>query len=345
MNVAQQTLRFGRRLRRPDSGRIPVTIVTGFLGSGKTSLIKKLVETPVGEKSAIIVNEFGEIGFDQAILSTDEQEAILLGNGCLCCSIRTDLQETMRALFVSRMRGEVDFNRVIIETSGLADPGPLLQTFLTDRALAKEFHLSALIGVVDPLMFESTIASHPIARKQIALADRIIVTKVDLASETQCQKIEQLLGTLAHGRPVAFLRSGEVDAHFLLLEDIILDGSDYTALADHSDHDGIISFPIIFAEPVQWDFFAEALRILTQLRGRDILRVKGLIAVAESGGPVLIQAVQHLVHPPLTLQDWPDEDRWSRLTFITKGVTKDQVATLFEAIQKLEAPTFRSSRI
>lgn len=333
MNAVQQTLQFGRRLRRPDSGRVPVTIVTGFLGSGKTSLIKKLIDTPAGEKSAIIVNEFGEIGFDQAILSTDEQEAILLGNGCLCCSIRTDLQETMRALFVSRMRGTVDFRRVIIETSGLADPGPLLQTFLTDRALAEEFHLSGLIGVVDPLMFESTIASHPIARKQIALADRIIVTKADLAVESQRSKIEYLLETLAHGRPVRSLRSGEVDPHFLLSEDMVLDATDrHSPLNDHADHDGIISFPVVFSEPVRWDHFAEALRVLTQLRGKDILRVKGLVAVAESSGPVLIQAVQHLVHPPLTLQDWPDEDHRSRLIFITKGISKDQVNKLFEAV-------------
>lgn len=333
MNAVQQTLRFGRRLRRPDSGRVPVTIVTGFLGSGKTSLIKKLIETPAGEKSAIIVNEFGEIGFDQAILSTDEQEAILLGNGCLCCSIRTDLQETMRALFVSRMRGTVDFRRVIIETSGLADPGPLLQTFLTDRALAKEFHLSGLIGVVDPLMFESTIASYPIARKQIALADRIIVTKADLAAECQRSKIEYLLETLAHGRPVISLRSGEVDPHFLLSEDMVLDASDrHSPLTDRADHDGIISFPVVFSEPVRWDYFAEALRVLTQLRGKDILRVKGLVAVAESSGPVLIQVVQHLVHPPLTLQDWPDEDHRSRLIFITKGLSKVQVTKLFEAV-------------
>lgn len=336
MNAVEQALQFGRRLRRPDSGRIPVTIVTGFLGSGKTSLIRKLIETPAGARSAIIVNEFGEIGFDQAILSTDEQEAILLGNGCLCCSIRTDLQETMRALFVSRMRGTVDFRRVIIETSGLADPGPLLQTFLTDRALAEEFHLASLIGVVDPLNVESTIASHPIARKQIALADRIIITKADLATESQRSKVEGLLGTLAHGRPVKSVRSGEVDTQFLLSEDLTLNSSGrYSSLNGPVDHDGIISFPILFNEPVQWEPFAEALRALTQLRGKDILRVKGLIAVAGFSGPVLIQAVQHLVHPPLTLQDWPDEDHRSRLTFITKGVSRDQVSKLFEAVLAL----------
>ena len=333
MNIAHQTLRFGRRLRRPDSGRVPVTVVTGFLGSGKTSLIKRLIETPAGEKTAIIVNEFGEIGFDQAILSTDEQEAILLGNGCLCCSIRTDLQETMRALFVSRMRGSVDFRRVIIETSGVADPGPLLQTFLTDRALAEEFHLNSLIGVVDPLMFETTLASHPIARKQIALSDRIIMTKADLVTDSQRLKTERRVQALAHGRPVQSSRSGQIDPPFILAEDMTLDeGQRYPSIADEASHDGIISFPIIFNEPVRWDYFAEALRVLTQLRGKDILRIKGLVAVAEASGPVMIQAVQHLIHPPLTLQEWPDQDQRSRLTFITNGVTKDQVTRLFDAV-------------
>src|SRR5436853_3679622 len=141
---------FGRRLRRPRGARIPVTVVTGFLGSGKTTLIRELLRTPEGANTAIVINEFGEVGIDDALLRTSSDATVLLGNGCLCCAVRTDLQETLRMLFADRTRGAVpSFQRVIIETSGLADPGPVLQTFASDRALAGEFHLQGLVTVVD----------------------------------------------------------------------------------------------------------------------------------------------------------------------------------------------------
>src|SRR6201994_4885841 len=173
---------FGRRQRRARGARLPVIAVTGFLGSGKTTLIRALLDKPEGANTAVVVNEFGEIGIDQALLRSSSDVTVLLGNGCLCCNIRTDLQETLRALFADRARGAVpSFERVIIETSGLADPGPVLQTFATDRALGREFHLQALVTVVDCVSGADNLARMPEARKQVALADRVILTKSDLA--------------------------------------------------------------------------------------------------------------------------------------------------------------------
>src|SRR5229473_4173791 len=141
---------FGRRQRRPRGARIPVTVVTGFLGAGKTTLIRALLDRPEGANTAVVVNEFGEVGIDHALLRSSSDTTVLLGNGCLCCAVRSDLEETLRTLFADRARGAVpSFERVVIETSGLADPGPLLQTFATDRALGREFHLQALVTVVD----------------------------------------------------------------------------------------------------------------------------------------------------------------------------------------------------
>src|SRR5437016_12775759 len=171
----------GRRQKRPRGPRLPVVAVTGFLGSGKTTLIRALLDKPQAANTAVIVNEYGEIGIDHALLRSSSDVTVLLGNGCLCCNVRSDLQETLRELFADRVRSAVpSFHRVVIETSGLADPGPVLQTFATDRALGREFHLQALIAVVDAVSGGGNIERMPEAKKQVALADRIVVTKSDL---------------------------------------------------------------------------------------------------------------------------------------------------------------------
>src|SRR5215831_4078302 len=173
---------FGRRQRRARGPRLPVIAVTGFLGSGKTTLIRALLAKPEGANTAVVVNEYGEVGIDNALLRSSSDVTVLLGNGCLCCNLRTDLQETLRTLFADRARGAVpSFERVVIETSGLADPGPVLQTFATDHSLGREFYLQALICVVDAVFGSDNLDRMPEAGKQLALADRIIVTKSDLA--------------------------------------------------------------------------------------------------------------------------------------------------------------------
>src|SRR5271165_4433492 len=203
---------FGRRQKRPRGPRLPVVVVTGFLGSGKTTLIKALLGKPEGSGTVVVVNEYCEIGIDHALFRSSSDVTVLLGNGCLCCNVRSDLEETQRGLFADRARGAVpSFARVVIETSGLADPGPVLQTFATDRGLGREFHLQALICVVDAVNGTGNLERMPEARKQVALADRIVVTKSDLAEAGATGRLIEQLGAL-NDAPVATSVDGEIAA-------------------------------------------------------------------------------------------------------------------------------------
>src|SRR6201993_2817390 len=209
---------FGRRQKRPRGARLPVSAVPGFLGSGKTTLIRALLDKPEGTGTAVVVNEYGEIGIDDALLRSSSDATVLLGNGCLCCNMRTDLQETLRELLADRARGAVpSFERVVIETSGLADPGPVLQTFATDRGLGREFHLQALISVIDAVNGERNLERMPEARKQVALADRIVVTKSDIADAATTGQLIERLGAL-NAAPVGVAVDGEIEPAFLLAE-------------------------------------------------------------------------------------------------------------------------------
>src|SRR5271165_5128737 len=175
--------RFGRRQKRARGARIPVTIVTGFLGAGKTTLVRRFLSTPEGRGTAVVVNELGAVGIDDALLRASSDEVTLLGNGCLCCTTRTDLQVALRRLFVDRERGNVPaFGRVMIETSGLADPGPILQTFATDRALGGEFFVEVVAAVVAAVTGLATLDWSAEARKQVILADRLVISKTDLCA-------------------------------------------------------------------------------------------------------------------------------------------------------------------
>jgi len=321
--------RFGRAQRRPRGARIPVSIVTGFLGAGKTTLIRALLESPEGANTALIINEYGEIGIDNALLRASSDATVLLGNGCLCCMARSDLQETLRTLFADRARGVVpSFQRVVIETSGLADPGPLLQTFASDRALGEEFHLQALIAVIDAPNGARNLARAPEAREQIALADRIVLTKTDLADPAEL--IAQLARLTA--APVTPAVNGAIEPAYLLDERLDLPvripEHDHT----HAHSHGIDSFVLTFDKPLSWPAFEQAMAVLTALRGADLLRVKGIVAVEGVKGPVVIHAVQHTAHRPVELETWPDGDRISRLVFITRGIGRMEVENLLAAV-------------
>jgi len=326
---------FGRRQRRARGPRLPVIAVTGFLGSGKTTLIRALLDKPEGAGTAVVVNEYGEVGIDDALLRSSSDATVLLGNGCLCCNIRSDLQETLRTLFADRARGAVpSFVRVIIETSGLADPGPVLQTFATDRALGREFHLQALICVVDAVIGATNFERMPEARKQVALADRIVVTKSDLADAGATDRLLERIATL-NPAPVAIATNGGIDPSFLLDEPVAPRRDFDLGEADHSH--GLESFSLIFEKPLSWPGFEQAMAVLMSLRGPDLLRVKGLVAVAECRGPVVVHVVQHVAHPPVELEDWPDDDRRSRLVFVTRGLAREPVAQLLAVVGGIAA--------
>jgi G3E family GTPase len=326
---------FGRRLKRERGARIPVTIVTGFLGAGKTTLLRRFLASPEGAGTAVIVNEFGAVGIDDALVRSSADETVLLGNGCVCCITRTDLQAALRRLIFDRERGTVPpFSRVVIETSGLADPGPILQTFSTDRALGGEFHIDVVLTVVDAVTGERTLETAAEARKQVILADRLVISKSDLAGPLIVERETRRLRALNPRAAIDIAVSGSLDPH-RVIEPAGGDRSGFVAEAQHSD--GITSFVIEPSEPIEWLTFSRAMETLIALRGADLLRVKGLLKVSGCRGPVVVQYVQHLAHPPVELESWPDQNRNSRVVFITRNVAERDVKALFAAIQALAA--------
>jgi G3E family GTPase len=338
--------------RDPFAGRIPVSVVTGFLGSGKTTLINRLLRQPDMNRVAVIVNEFGEQSIDHDLVQVSSEQMMLLNNGCLCCVLRGDLQETLRELFVKRRNGEIiDFTRVIIETTGLADPAPVMQTLMTDTLLQARYRLDCVVTLADAVNGLDQLATLPEPLKQAALADRLLVTKSDLAAPRAVEALESELRRINPHAPMRRAIDGEVELAFLIdvglreararLDDIErwlgaeAAGSDGHA---HRHDPGIVSFSLRYAEPFSWPAFEQCLEVLTALRGPDLLRVKGLVNVAGHEGPLVVQGVQHLFHPPVQLAAWPSADRDTRLVFITRGIARRTVADLFAAIGAMAKP-------
>jgi G3E family GTPase len=310
-----------------------VIVLTGFLGAGKTTLLRRFLGLPEGQGTAVVVNEFGATGIDDALVRSSTDETVLLGNGCLCCITRSDLQQELRRLVIERERGELpDFKRIVIETSGLADPSPILQTFATDRALGEMFHVEAVVTVVDAETGGDTLAWSSEARKQAILADRLIITKTDIAGEGAAEKLGAQLRALNPGAEILEAVNGEIDPS-RITEPAGDARNTFMAEAVHSD--GIGSFVLTQDKPMPWPAFAQAMDMLMTLRGPDLLRVKGFLAVEGCEGPVVVQFVQHLAHPPVELAAWPDANRQSRVVFITKNISEQQVRDLFKAVRAL----------
>jgi G3E family GTPase len=328
---------FGRRQRRPRGARIPVIVVTGFLGAGKTTLVKALLDSEAGRNTAVVVNEFGEIGIDQALLANTEAKVALLSNGCLCCGVRSDLEETFRALFNDRVRGVVPpFERVVLELSGADDPIPVLQTFLGERALAREYHIQSVVVVADAATGRIALRENAEARRQVAVADRIVLSKADLASAAEAEALLAEIREANPAAPVREARHGVVDPAFLLDDSSIpLPGP---LRADAPAHgDGLVSFVLRFDRPLPWRALNATLGLLCEMRGADLLRVKGILAVQGCRGPVVVHAVRHLLHPPVELEAWPDAAApASQLVFITSGgLGRAPVEALFRAVAAL----------
>ncbi|OGA10283.1 MAG: hypothetical protein A2W68_07055 [Betaproteobacteria bacterium RIFCSPLOWO2_02_64_14] len=339
--------------RDPLAGRIPVSVVTGFLGSGKTTLINRLLKRPDMNRVAVIVNELGEVGIDNDLVEVSSEQMMLLNNGCLCCVLRGDLEETMRDLFIKRRNGEIiDFDRVVIETTGLADPAPVMQTLMTDTMLEDQYRLDCVVTLVDAVNGLGQIATLPEPVKQAALADRLVITKSDLADAAKLEELEAKLRELNPPAPIRRALNGEIELAFLVdvglrnvkgkLEDIARWLGADERESERGDHDepahghrhdtAITSFCLRFERPFSWAVFTQCMDVLTALRGPDLLRVKGLVNVESRAGPMVVQGVQHLFHPPVELAAWPSEDRSSRIVFITRGIGRSEVANLFAAI-------------
>jgi G3E family GTPase len=336
---------FGRRLKSVRGARIPVTVVTGFLGAGKTTVVRHFLATPQGAGTAVVVNEFGSVGIDNVLLRASTDQITLLGNGCLCCNTRSDLQVALRRLVAERDQGNIPpFRRILIETSGLADPGPILQTFATDRALGGEFHVEVLLAMVDAVAGLDTLSWSAEARKQVILADRLLVSKCDLATAPALDRLIERLRVLNPRAAIDTCVGGKLDPHRLVEPDAGASASRVGFVAESEHSDGISSFVISDEGPIAWEAFARSIETLIALRGSDLLRVKGFLNVAGCRGPVVVQIVQHLAHPPAELAEWPDGKRATRLVFITRNISELHVRNLLIAVSALSSPQSPSPR-
>jgi len=308
----------------PD-GRTPVFVVTGFLGSGKTTLLNRLIATPGFLDSLVVVNEFGEVPVDHHLLEASEEKTVALPNGCLCCHLRGDLEETLIGAAMRRRRGEIaGFDRVIVETSGLADPGPLAQTLYADRALERDFKLGPIVTVVDAADTGSRNLGLDIAKSQIVAADVIVLSKVDRATDLSTLT-EQVKALNPHARRVA-ARFGDVDP--ALLEQ---SGTDrvFSPVAHHDR--GINTFHLQFDQPPRKDLLERFLAVLVELRGADLLRVKGIVAL-EGGEHVAVQGVRHVFDRLRPIDNRPS----TGLVFITQNMAERDVVALWQAMSSLK---------
>jgi len=349
----------------PLASRLPVTLITGFLGSGKTTLLRRLLRHPGMNRAAVIINEFGDVALDHELVAASSEQVTLLSNGCLCCTLRTDLQETLRELFIKRRAGEViDFDRVFVETTGLADPVPVLHTLQTDGLLGAQYRLNGVVTLVDAVNGLGQLDTMPEAAKQAAVADRLVITKTDIADAESVERLRQRLKAMNPFALLATAIDGELDPS--LLADIAprsarapsgelnrwLYANAPSSLSPGSplgqgskgrgpgrgsgSHDAAIhSFCLWFDKPFTWDGLNATLQALTALRGPDLLRVKGIVHVAGERGPVVIQGAQHVFHPPMTLEGAQDTDPRSRIVFIVRNIPRESIEALFAAVGSL----------
>lgn len=335
--------------------RTPVILLTGFLGSGKTTLLRNLMERAEWKNTAVIINELGEMALDHLLVKHVAPEVRLLESGCLCCSVRDDLTRTLAELSSLAESGAVQLDRVMVETTGLADPVPVMHTLATEPQTARRFRLAGVATVVDAHNGMQTLDQHEEARRQVASADTVLLTKTDLVHPPALEQLAQRLGVMNASAPQHPVYQGDLhSSHLLQLDTRFLapfgtrqdtgtrpdaagpwrfDGSAGTLrtasvfMQRPSPHGSDIQTHCFAVnEPFQAERFEHWLSLLTAMRGEKLLRFKGLIHIAEHPEqPLVVHAAQHLIHPPDRLAAWPDEDRRSRLVFITQGIPKELI--------------------
>ncbi|WP_379071291.1 CobW family GTP-binding protein [Mesorhizobium sp. UC22_110] len=339
----------------PAGKLVPVTILTGFLGSGKTTLLNRLLKEPSMAGAAVIVNEFGEIGLDHLLIEASEEQFQLLDNGCVCCTVRGDLVETLKTLHRRAVDGELpELSRVVIETTGLADPAPILHTLLAEPDLASRYRIAGVVTTVDAVNGPATLERHAEATKQVAVADRLIITKADLVdgwkvealqhrlaalapAAERCLVADAALETLLDAETLGDARADRIAAWFDKAIQAVHDHEhECGPHCEHHDHDhhheghrqhhGIQSYSFVIDEPVEWATFATWLDYIAVLKGEDLLRLKGLVCVADDiERPLVLHGVQHVFHPPTRLDSWPSADRRTRLVFIVRDIARETI--------------------
>ena len=329
--------------------RIATSVLTGFLGSGKTTLLNRLLRDPRCKDAAVLVNEFGEIGIDHLLVRNVDENILRTSTGCLCCAMRGDMIGTLRDLYARRQKRMVPrFKRMLIETTGLADPAPILHTLMKDPLIATRFRLDGVIATVDAVNGARQLEHQPESVKQAAMADRLLITKTDLAKTGSTDGLRARLRRLNPSAKVFTVIQGDIDPSILLDCGLynpqtktadVLAWLNAEAHADTHDHahdrhgeNDIRSYCLTFDAAPDWPHFADAFQALVEVHGERILRFKGLLHVAGESSPIVVHGVQHLFHPPVALDAWPDGDRRSRVVVITRGLSAEQ---LFARLQPL----------
>ncbi|HEY4250931.1 MAG TPA: GTP-binding protein [Roseomonas sp.] len=319
---------------------IPVTLITGFLGAGKTTLLNRLLRHPDLAETAVLINEFGEVGLDHLLVGTLDEDTVLLNAGCLCCTVRGDLQRALTSL-AQRIDAGHPVRRVVIETTGLADPAPILHTLMSDPALLRRFRLDGVVTLVDAAHGSATLDSQPEAVKQAAVADRLVLTKTDLAAAATVAALRARLAALNPGAPIlmpdaapdALLNAGPFEPNGKI-DDVArwLGHEARHAHHHHHHHDPnrhdarIHSFALRFTRPLKLDALASFLEMLMVTRGDSLLRVKGILNLEGEDRPVVLHGVQHVFHPPVRLAAWPEgDDHSSRLVFIVRDLARETI--------------------
>tara|TARA_B100000530_G_scaffold272858_1_gene185562 strand:- start:330 stop:1415 length:1086 start_codon:yes stop_codon:yes gene_type:complete len=345
---------------------IQVSLLTGWLGSGKTTLLNALLKNPDMSETAVLVNEFGDIGIDHILVDTVDENLVELTTGCLCCTVQGDLSRALRELFLKRVKGEVNqFKRVLIETTGLADPAPILHTLMNDPIIASRFYLDGVISTSDALFGLGQLDRHEEPRKQAAVADRIVMTKVDMAENEQIEALEKRLNSLNPSANILKAANGDIEPSSLFgcglydpetknfdvqswLRDEAFkeehehshDGHDHNHSEQGHSHDparhgdGIDSFCMRYDEPIEWPAFVAWIQTLITHRGENLLRIKGIVNIDGEKNPVAIHGVQHIFHHPVRLAEWPTDDHDTRIVFITRDLEQKVIRESLEALQK-----------
>jgi G3E family GTPase len=355
----------GGDLRTP-AEPIPLTVLTGFLGAGKTTLLNRLLQDEALAGTVVIINEFGEIGLDHLLVRTIDDNMVLLQSGCLCCTLRGDLVSALENLLRDLDNGRLAFRRVMLETTGLADPAPVLQTAMAHPYLIMRFRIDGVVTVVDAVNGAGTLDGNIESLKQVAVADRLVLTKSDLADTPERRLAKNaLLARLAALNPAAPIldaASGEATAARLLecglynpdqkIPDVkrwLAEEAYAAAAAHHHEHEHhhdpsrhderIRAFTLATDTPVPAATFEMFIDLVRSLHGPKLLRLKGIVKLAEEPGlPLVIHGVQHVMHPPVRLERWPDADERTRIVVITRDLAPEAVTRLFDAFLERRAP-------